>query len=251
MSDQPETGEGISREDYFFLANVMLEQGCPEQSIKYLIKALEISPNLTEDEQNLFFSPYRQIAKKFRDALKNFNSVYDAEEIETESQAQAIQILKNDLSQQLLNLSNEICSLITEHLLPNAQTPVDQAVYHLVIGDFSRFVGELDIAEADEIADVSQENYLNAKQLADEYLPLGHPTRLIIDLNYSILLNDVLNQSQKAIELAQDSFNQAVDPVSQITDESIKSLSKDILQMLKDNATAWAAELLEPLEPFS
>lgn len=241
----------ISRDDYFFLAHMMLEQSCPEQSIKYLNKAIELSPELTEDQQNLLFSPYRQIAKKFRDALKNFKSVYDAEEVETESQAQAIQILKVDLSQQLLSLCNEICSLINETLLPNTKNSVDKAVYHLVIGDFSRFVGELDIPESDEVAEVSQENYVTAKQIADECLPVGHPTRLIIDLNFSILLNDVLNQNQQAIELAQSSYAQAVDPVSQMADDSSKILAKDILQMLKDNATAWAAEALEPIEQFS
>lgn len=247
MSQQNEI---ISRDDYFFLAHVMLEQGCPEQSIKYLVRAIELSPVLTEDQQNLFFSPYRQISKKFRDALKNFKSVYDAVEVETESQAQAIQVLKSDLSQQLLILCNEICSLINERLLPNTQNPVDKAVYHLVVGDFSRFVGELDIPESDEIAEVSQENYTAAKQIASESLPVGHPTRLIIDLNYSILLNDVLNQTQQAIELAQNAFNQAVGPVNEMTDENQRILAKDILQMLKDNATTWAAESIEPLEPF-
>ncbi|OHT00419.1 14-3-3 protein 8 [Tritrichomonas foetus] len=234
--------DSIERDDLFFLANVMLEQGCPEQSIKYLIKAIEMSPDLTEDQQNLLFAPYRDIAKKFRDALKNFKSVYDAVEVETESQAQAIQVLKQDLSQQLLILCNEICALINEQLLPNAKNPVDKAVYHLVVADFSRFVGELDIPEAEDATYMSHENYTNAKTTAEQCLPIGHPTRLIIDLNYSILLNDVMDQSAQAIELAQNACNVAVAAVPQLPDEKMRALARDILQMLKDNVTQWATE---------
>ena len=239
-----ETPESLSNDEYFYLASLMIQQNCPELSIKYLVKAIERSPILTEEQQNLFFEPYRQIAKKYRAALGEFKSIYDAIEVETETQAQAVQILKDDLSQQLLALCNEICTIINTQLLPNAQTPLDQAVYHLVVGDFSRFVGELSIPEAEEIEGIANDNYLAAKTIAEGSLPLGHPTRLIIDLNYSILLNDVLDTPQQALELAQVAYNSSVAAVNEITDENVKKLSKDVLQLLKDNATEWAAESL-------
>ena len=236
--------ESLERDDLFFLANLMSENDCPEMSIKYLVRAIEISPQLNEDQQNLLVNTYRQISSKLRNALKKFKSIYDTVEVETESQAQAMQVLKQDLSGNLLNVCNDICALINEKLLPNASTPIDQAVYHLVFGDFSRFVGELDIVESEEAASLSQENYLSAKQIAEKVLPLGHPTRLIIDLNYSILLNDVLNEPTQAIELAQNAINSSLNFIDELPTDDLKTMSKDVIDRLKDNVTTWATEAL-------
>ena len=53
-----------------------------------------------------------------------------------------------------------------------------------------------------------------------------------------------MDTPQQALELAQVAYNSSVAAVNEITDENVKKLSKDVLQLLKDNATEWAAESL-------
>ncbi|KAH0795321.1 14-3-3 protein [Histomonas meleagridis] len=224
------------------IASLACNQGLHEQSIKYIHKAIELSPVLDENQQNILFTPYREIAKKLRNTIKQISSVYSMKEIQTESQAVAVQILQNDLSYQLLGVCNEICAILNDRLLPNTENPVDKAVYHLVIGDFMRFVGDLVIPESTEAAETSHENYMIAKSLA-ETLPIAHPVRLTIDLNFSILLSDVLGRTAEAIGLAQTTYNSAISALSTL-DEKQQYVSREILQLLKDNATAWASSLI-------
>ena len=54
--------ESLERDDLFFLANLMSENDCPEMSIKYLVRAIEISPQLNEDQKNLLVNTYRLIS---------------------------------------------------------------------------------------------------------------------------------------------------------------------------------------------
>ena len=44
--------------------------------------------------------------------------------------------------------------------------------------------------------------YEEAYQLAKSYLPRAHPTRLSLELNYSVYFYETINEAAKAIELA-------------------------------------------------
>jgi hypothetical protein len=230
--------EGISREDLFFVSSVLFDQGSPDQAIKYVLRAIELSPVLTEEEQNVFFAAYRGFAKRLRDSIRKITqlAIYG---VETETKADALEIAKGDLAAQLIGLSEEICGVISEQILPHADSQVDRSVYHLVMGDFSRFVAELAIPESESAAAESLKNYTLAQETIDGVLPLYDPVNLTIVLNMTNLMNDVLGQPEPAIELAQNTYNSTIGSVGSL-DEPRQTTARAILQSLKDNAIEWA-----------
>lgn len=234
--------ENLSHDDLFFIAMLLNAKGMYEESLKYLYRAIEISPVMDEKKQDIFFTPHREIAKTLRNSIKEFSSIYNIDVAETESQAQSVCILVSELSKQLFEFCNDFCALLNEQIIPKAENQIDKAVYLLVVGDFSRFVGELTIPEGSEAADAALESYLAAKEIADECLGQCHPVKLNIYLNYTILLNDILDKPTEAISLAQSIYNSATPALSEL-DEKTRLVSSEILQLLRDNATQWAAEL--------
>lgn len=234
--------ENLTHDDLFFVAMLLNKKCMYEESLKYLYRAIEISPVMNENQQDIFFTPHREIAKTLRNSIKDFSSIYNVDAVETESQAQSVNTLVSDLSKQLLEFCNDFCTLLNEQIIPHAESLFDKAVYLLVVGDFSRFVGELTIQESGEAADSALESYLAAKEIADKYIDSCNPVKLNIYLNYAILLNDIFNKPAEAIELAQTIYNSSIHELPKL-DEKTRLVSSEILQLLKDNATEWATEL--------
>ena len=234
--------EEIPREDLVYRADVMKDQEVPEESIKFLRRAIALDPHLTENEQLLFAFPYRKIANRIRESLFHVHDVYYNENSPTESQAAALSILRESLITQLLNISSEVCTLVTELLLPNSQTSADKCVYHLIIADFSRYIAELDIEDSVPACESSFHNYQIAQEFAMQSLPAAHPTRLSICLNFAKLLHDVQGRKEQAIEVAQQAYNDGDTAISEITDISMLQSSKEILQMLKDDTIRWSCQ---------
>ena len=238
---QPETEE-IPREDLVYLADVMKDQEVPEESIKYLRRAIALNPRLTENEQLLFAFPYRKIVNRIRDSLSHVSDVYYNENSPTESQAAALSILRESLINQLLNVSSEVCTIVNEVFLPNCESPADKCVYHLIIADFSRYIAELDIEDSVPACETSLQNYQKAIEFATQALPAAHPTRLSACLNFAKLLHDVRDKKDHAIEIAQKAYNEGDAGLSEITDSTLIQSSKDILQMLKDDTIRWSCQ---------
>lgn len=233
--------EEMSREDLIFLANVMKDQDCPEVTIKYMLRAVALDPHLTETEQILFATPYRTIANRLRDSLAHVHQVYHSEETHTESQAVALTELRSDLTFQLIALSDELCSIVSEQLLPNCENPADKCVYHLLLADFSRYVAELEVEQSAAAGATSAENYQIAIQFSETFSP-AHPTRLSACLNYAKLLYDTLDNQDEAVSVARKAFNDGNPAVAEITDPMMHQSAEEILYILMDNVIKWSSK---------
>jgi len=154
---------------------------------------------------------------------------------------QALEFLKKEVSEQIATLCHDICSVVSEKLLPNSATSADKAMYHLIVADFSRYLSELELPESIEAAEASHDNYMVAKQHALESFPKAHPLSLNITLNFTILLNDIIGKREEAIEIATSTHNECLSIVNQLEDPSDRSAAEDILETMKDNVISWSS----------
>jgi 14-3-3 protein epsilon len=230
--------DSLSRTNLFFLASYVIDEGMPEQGLKYLLKAIELDPVLSESERNIFIGSYRAVANSIRQscvAVKQ-NLMYGI--IDTEEEAEALRVVFRDLGAGLTCLADEICSVISEQLLPKAEN-AEKVIYHLVIADFTRFVAELEIDESEEAASESLYHYETASKLAREVLPDYDPVSLNIIHNFAKFRYDVLGQTEEAVELAQETYNSAIGKIAGL-DGQQRETAQEILQSLKENALDWA-----------
>jgi hypothetical protein len=235
--------EVLARSDLFFVASYALDEGMPEQGLKYLLKAIEMEPSLSETERDLFIATYRAVANSIRESFRKLKQTLMYGNIETEEQAEALRVVGQDMASHLVSLTDEVCGIVSERLLPGAEN-IAKVIYCLVIADFTRFVAELEINESEDAASESLRSYQEAQKLAGELLPAYHPVSLNIVHNLTKLLNDVLGQTEQAVDLAQETYNSTIGEIAKL-DEQERDTAHGILQSLKENALDWATATFE------
>ena len=225
-------------EELYFLADFSLGNGDAETSIKYTKLALDKATEFNEGIHDLFISPYRDLVHALRDRLKAVCIELSSEDIESEEQAHAFEILKNDYTQRIQNLCQTVINTVKDKFLPSAQD-IEKPKLHLFIADFARYLALLDISEATEFASLSHENYDAALTAASELLPPSHPVRLNSANNLSILLNDVFDKVDDACELIQAVYNECYGHYDDLEEEDVEQ-AQQILETMRDNFVEWS-----------
>ena len=109
-------------------------------------------------------------------------------------------------------------------------------------GDYLRYLAEIkkdadDKAEVGAAADVYQE----AWEFSRAELEPTHPIHLGLALNYSVYYFEIMDDKEKACQLAKSAFNDAISMLDSLKEDSYKD-STLIMQLLRDNLTLWSAE---------
>lgn len=109
-------------------------------------------------------------------------------------------------------------------------------------GDYYRYFAEFEPDQGH--ADKAKENYEAAMELATsspDLLPPTHPIRLGLALNFSVCYFEILQQPDKACELAKTAFDDAIAKLDTLDEASYKD-STLIMQLLRDNLTLWTQD---------
>ena len=111
-------------------------------------------------------------------------------------------------------------------------------------GDYYRYMAEY--KEGDSLKMVcknASECYSKAWDIAEHSLASTDPIRLGLVLNYSVYHYEIMNEPDKACELAKKSFEIAKNDIDSIKEDSYKD-SMLILQLLRDNLSLWTQRML-------
>jgi len=129
-------------------------------------------------------------------------------------------------------------------------------------GDYYRYMAEFSSEEDRKAAaENSLQAYQQASKIASEALPPTHPIRLGLALNFSVFYYEILNEPDKACELAKKAFDDAIAELDDLTEDSYKD-STVIMQLLRgtlplpslhpsclisppfvDNLTLWTSDM--------
>merc|ERR1712070_1196651 len=109
-------------------------------------------------------------------------------------------------------------------------------------GDYYRYLAEFKVAEDRKgAAESSLLAYKAASDIATTELATTHPIRLGLALNFSVFYYEVLNAPDQACNLAKNAFDEAIQELDTLSEESYKD-STLIMQLLRDNLTLWTSE---------
>lgn len=112
-------------------------------------------------------------------------------------------------------------------------------------GDYYRYLCEILSGEEREAeSQKAMEAYNAALDISKNELPPTHPTRLGLALNFSVFYYEIREEHERACDIAQTAFDDAIPELDNITEESYKD-STLILQLLRDNLTLWKSEIGE------
>uniref|UniRef100_A0A7S0GLL5 14-3-3 domain-containing protein n=1 Tax=Proboscia inermis TaxID=420281 RepID=A0A7S0GLL5_9STRA len=194
---------------------------------------------LTVEERNLLSVAYKNVIGSRRASWRVVTS------IEQKGDADKMTIIrdyKNKIEEELVNICNDILSIIEDSLIPNSSSQEAKVFYYKMKGDYHRYLSEFQQAETrKESASNALDAYQAASTIATADLPPTHPIRLGLALNFSVFYYEILNSPDKACEIAKKAFDDAIAELDTLSEESYKD-STLIMQLLRDNLTLWTSD---------
>jgi 14-3-3 protein epsilon len=193
---------------------------------------------LTVEERNLLSVAYKNVIGARRASWRTLS-------LDDHKHSDLFAIYKKQVEKELSEICGDVLTILTEHLIPAAEKSgsVESQVFYLkMTGDYYRYFAEF---QADQNhAEKAKDNYEKAFEIAtnsSDALPPTHPIRLGLALNFSVCYFEILQQPEKACELAKNAFDDAIAKLDTLDEASYKD-STLIMQLLRDNLTLWTQD---------
>lgn len=120
-----------------------------------------------------------------------------------EKRVKLIQKYRTVVEKELDEICGEILELLDKHLIPSASTCEASVFYLKMKADYLRYLSEFKTdADRKDAADKTLMAYNAAQDKALAELPSTNPIRLGLALNFSVFYYEVMNQPEKACNLA-------------------------------------------------
>ena len=223
-----------------------------EDMAKAMKELVEKGDDISKDERNVLSIAYKNIVGERRNAWRIVASIEKAYDDSDIRKKIALDYLERIASEQK-TICEEVLSLLEHFLIPNAKVNESKIFYLKMKGDYFRYLSEVKfasrvVASHEKEVKESQKAYEEAYSISKEEMPAIDPIRLGLALNYSVFHYEILNQPEKACELASSAFDLAMSQELGIDDSAgPNDNQKDamlIMQLLRDNLTLWTSEAI-------
>ena len=139
---------------------------------------------LTVEERNLLSVAYKNVIGSRRASWRVVTS------IEQKGDPEKMTIIKDykaKIEAELVEICNDILSIIEESLIPNSTSEEAKVFYYKMKGDYHRYLSEFQVGDTrKESAGAALDAYQAASGIASSDLPPTHPIRLGLALNFSV-----------------------------------------------------------------
>merc|ERR1711977_744991 len=124
---------------------------------------------------------------------------------------------------ELDKICGEILSLLDGNLLSKAGNDESKVFYHKMKADYYRYIAEFKAGDAKtSAAENARKAYEEATKVAQAGLPVTHPIRLGLALNYSVFQYEVLGNPDEACKMARTAFEDAIAELDNVAEDSYK-----------------------------
>merc|ERR1719188_1219982 len=198
---------------------------------------------LSVEERNLLSVAYKNKVGSRRAAWRIITSIEQKETSKgNESNAQWAKEYRQKVETELQDICDKILNILKETLTKNASGGESKVFYHKMEADYYRYIAEFKDGDAkDSAAKSATEAYAEASSVAEKDLPVTHPIRLGLALNYSVFMYEVLQKPDEACNMARKAFEDAIAELDNVAEDSYKD-STLIMQLLRDNLTLWTSD---------
>jgi len=232
-----------SREDSVYLAKLAEQAERYDEMVEAMRKVAHQDSELSVEERNLLSVAYKNVIGARRAAWRIISSIEQKEKTKNnESNVQKIKSYAGKIEKELNDICANVMDVLDNHLIPHATAEESKVFYHKTKGDYFRYKAEFTAEDKrKEASQHSLEAYQKALEIAEAQLPTTNPIRLGLALNFSVFYFEILNEPQKACDLAKKAFDEAITKIDDLTEDSYKD-STVIMQLLRDNLTLWTSE---------
>ncbi|XP_028309593.1 14-3-3 protein beta/alpha-1-like [Gouania willdenowi] len=201
----------------------------------------EQGTELSNEERNLLSVAYKNVVGARRSSWRVISSIEQKTEGNDKKQQMAHEY-REKIENELEEICRDVLELLDKFLIANASAAESKVFYLKMKGDYYRYLSE--VASGDnkkETVDKSQQAYQEAFDISKAEMQPTHPIRLGLALNFSVFYYEILNNPDKACNLAKQAFDDAIAELDTLNEDSYKD-STLIMQLLRDNLTLWTSE---------
>jgi len=234
----------MDRKDDLFMCKLS-EQACRFQEMVDCIGRIASVSDviLSVEEQLLLSTSYKRIVGQLREAWRKVLAQEELEKLKGDTLSQALLVAtayREQLEAELRTQCNSLLRLLDGNLLRNPTCNATSRAFYLKLkADYHRYKAEFQTGdERKEAAGNALLAYKNAMAEAERSVPATDPLRLGVALNYAVFYYEILKSAERAKAVAQKAFDDGIASLSELEADQ-RAQSMQILQLLRDNLTAW------------
>jgi len=198
---------------------------------------------LSTEERNLLSVAYKNAVGSRRAAWRIISSVEQKEQSKGNTEnAGFAKEYRAKVEGELNTICDAILKLLDSSLVPKSSDGESKVFYLKMKADYFRYIAEFTLDDAKtKAAESAREAYKAAEDVAAKDLPVTHPIRLGLALNFSVFQYEVLQNPEEACKMARTAFEDAIAELDNVAEDSYKD-STLIMQLLRDNLTLWTSD---------
>lgn len=151
---------------------------------------------------------------------------------------------KATLETELTTICQDCLDLLTEFLIPNSQDGEGKVFFYKMKADYYRYMAEYSTGDKkNQSAQKAKQAYDDANTVAKETLSPTHPCKLGLSLNQSVFFYEIMQNPERALQIARTSFDEAIADLDQVEGDGKETTL--IMQLIRDNVTLWTSEMME------
>jgi len=230
-----------SREELIYLARLAEQAERYDEMSESMKKVAQLNEELTVEERNLLSVAYKNVVGSRRASLRIISSIEQKEESRgKEDHLIKAKEYRKKVEVELTEICNNVLEVLDQHLIGSSKGSESKVFYYKMKGDYHRYLAESTSGDPRRLsADKALEAYKSASDISQALLPTN-PIRLGLALNFSVFYYEIMNSPDNAIQLAKQAFDDAIEKLEHLQDESYKD-STLIMQLLRDNITLWTS----------
>ena len=214
-----------------YLAKVLYESGMVKESAQFIRELVAEKFVFQGDSRELVFHVWRSLVNPMR------TTVATLKDIENYNENQEIAI--RAISKEIKTNSEEVISMLKEHLIPNSPDDCTSGIYYRGLGDFQRYLTEVtEGEEKDALIKESQSSYEQALKLLFQFKDARIELYLSTVLNLGILYGDVVLDKKKAYDTVYQIHHSEVQGLAKHSEEA-RARIKDILDLMESSLERW------------
>eukprot|EP00927_Polykrikos_kofoidii_P019811 TRINITY_DN19291_c0_g1_i1.p1 TRINITY_DN19291_c0_g1~~TRINITY_DN19291_c0_g1_i1.p1 ORF type:complete len:251 (-),score=66.30 TRINITY_DN19291_c0_g1_i1:119-871(-) len=225
----------MSRAKDVYFAKLAEQAERYDEMSTYMMRVGGADQELSVEERALLSVAYKSAAGSRRAAWRTITSVEQKEKTKgNDEQAAWAREYCGMVEKELQTICDDILRILDTKLLTSAANGESKVFYQKMKADYYRNIAEFRTGdEKGAAAENARKAYQDAQDVAEKNLPVTHPTRLGLALNYSVFQYEVLQQPDEACKMARTAFDDAAAELDNVAEDTYKDLTL-IMQSLRD-----------------
>lgn len=206
----------------------------------YMKERVDNGTALNAEEREMFSAAFKNSLTIRRHAVRVAVSVAEQErQGGAEDKANLATGYKSKVENELSSICLKALDLLKGKLVPTAGDGEAKTFYLKMTGDYYRYMAEFAVGDVRQrSAEDAKAAYTEGMAEAAASLPITHPVRMGLALNFSVFQHEVLGETQAAIATAKKALEDSRDFLPSLPEES----KQDVIltcQLLDDNLSLW------------